>query len=261
MAEYKLPFTGQQIEEKLRKAGESDIFIAEYGVTTAKEVIDAYRNDKVIILTRDNFSTKNRQNIYTLSSIDGLGALKDTNQALPYCIFYFTCIEENGIHRKVQLVSNIGTGAWSEVDYDFGTQLSWQQKTVTWLNDNFKVLKQNAFDSFRGGFCNNAGTLHIKNPGIYLVIAGGRDNKTITINYPTGKEFEATKWSGIILLAYESGNVTPIGIKSSPLFADAFQMPGTFIGWTPDGKYSTTISYPKMCVVSYLGNSNVNYLA
>ena len=225
-----------------------DAFIAEYNVTPAEAVIDAYEKGLEIIVKRSEMPDQ-PAHYARLVRADGYGVTPNLT---------FTC-EENKLSHHY----HINGDGWHYWCYNLEDDLNGLNSKISGLQNSVgsigNILK--SVYSFRGGFCNKAGTLHIKNPGIYLVIAGGTGNKTITINYPTGKEFEATKLSGIILLAYEGGVVTPIGIKSSLAFIDAFQLPGTFQGWTSDGQYSTTISYPSMCVVSYLGNSNVDYLS
>ena len=245
--------------------------VAEYGTTTYEELLNAFKSNKQLILHVPARKTSEKQpEMYaSLVRLDGVGDNRN---------FVFVCLENNVEHHFVMEKSS---GKWIYYDITLADNNVLNSK-ISGLTNNINSIAQyisgkdpllsalssmNAVDilksvyNFRGGFCDNAGTLHIKNPGIYLIIAGGTGNKTITINYPTGKEYEATKWNGIILLAYESGLVTPIGIKSSFTVADVFQLPGTFQGWTSDGRYSTTISYPSMCVISYLGNSNVDYLA
>ena len=242
-------------------------FVAEYGVTTFDEIQNAYNHEKIMFCTHGGLVTKldifAPDSYAQFSGLDDMGnpallkVTKDnvwsrTNVTNATTDYVNSEINDLNTTHIVPLTSKIDS---------FGQYITGKYPMLSALSSMNAVDILKSVYSFRGGFCDNAGTLHIKNPGIYLIIAGGTSNKTITINYPTGKEFEATKWNGIILLAYESGAVTPIGIKSSPLFADAFQLPGTFQGWTSDGRYSTTINYPGGCVVSYLGNSNVDYLS
>ena len=237
-------------------------FVAEYNVTTFSEIQNSYNSGKAIIC-KDGWLIAKLDILRPDTYAQFSGLDDEGNPALLKVYKNNSWIRKNAMKASADFVSRINSNVSSlENSVDSIAQyINGKGTLLSALSEMNTVDILKSVYNFRGGFCDNAGTLHIKNPGIYLVIAGGRDNKTITINYPTGKEFEATKWSGIILLAYESGVVTPIGIKSSPLFADAFQLPGTFQGWTSDRRYSTTINYPGGCVVAYLGNSNVDYLA
>ena len=224
-----------------------DAFIAEYNVTPAEAVIDAYEKGLEIIVKRSEMPDQ-PAHYARLVRADGYGVTPNLT---------FTC-EENKLSHHY----HINGDGWHYWCYNLEDDLNGLNSKISGLQNSVgsigNILK--SVYSFRGGFCNNAGTLHIKNPGIYLIMQGGTGNKQITIKQPRTTALEA-KWNGVIVLAYEGGVVTPIGIESSLTIAGAFKTPGTFQGWTPDGSYSTTINYPAKCVVAYLGNSNVDYLA
>ena len=216
-------------------------FVAEYGTTTYEELLNAFKSNKQLILhVPAGKASSNQPEMYApLVRLDGGGDNRN---------FAFVCLENNLEHHFLMEASS---KKWTHYGIRLVDNSTLISKIAGILNSAY---------SFRGGMCDNAGTLHIKNPGIYLIMQGGAGNKQIIINQ-NGTEALNETWNGIIVLAYESGVITPIGIETSPLFAGAFKTPGTFIGWTSDGKYSTTIKYPAECVVSYLGNRNVDYLS
>lgn len=235
-------------------------FIAEYGVTTYEELLNAYEAKKQLVLRIPAETVGGVPEIYA-----NLMSYSDNS-------FNFVCLNWSNIQYRFYAYRNNNDTVWKYskstlaeyayakiIDDNFKNYVKTTNNTLNNYNMNINSLFKLVY-GFRGGFCNNAGTLHIKNPGIYLIMQGGTGNKQIIINQPEGKALDAT-WNGVIVLAYEGGVVTPIGIESSLTIAGAFKMPGTFQGWTPDGKYSTTINYPAKCVVAYLGNRNVDYLS
>lgn len=226
-------------------------FVAEYGVTTYEELLNAFKSNKQLILhiPAGKASAKQPEMYASLVRLDGGGDNRN---------FAFVCLENNVEHH---FVMEKGSGKWTNYNITLAdnnvlnSKISGLQNSVGSIGNILKSVY-----SFRGEPRNSAGTLHIKNPGIYLIMQGGAGNKQIIINQ-NGTEALNETWNGIIVLAYDSGVITPIGIETSLTIAGAFKTPGTFQGWTSDGRYSTTINYPGGCVVSYLGNSNVDYLS
>lgn len=247
-------------------------FVAEYGVTTFDEIQNAYNEEKIMFCTHGGFVTKLdilAPNSYAqFSGLDDMGnpallkVTKDnvwtrtnvTNATLNYVDGLFNTVSSNvsSVNSNVNVLIR---GVDSMTQYING-----KAPLLSALSSMNTVDILKSVYSFRGEPRNSAGTLHIKNPGIYLIMQGGAGNKQIIINQ-NGTEALNETWNGIIVLAYESGVITPIGIETSLTIAGAFKTPGTFQGWTSDGKYSTTIKYPAKCVVSYLGNGDVDYLA
>lgn len=242
-------------------------FVAEYGTTTYEELLNAYEAGKIIILRIPKgkiTDTINKEETFLpLSYVEGNNDTRNfvfttaNNQQILHCmvatdsVWKYYVNDLNVLNLKIAgLENSVGS---------IGQYINGKDPLLSALGSMNTVDILKSVYSFRGGFCNNAGTLHIKNPGIYLIIAGGTGNKQIIINQ-NGTEALNETWNGIIILAYEGGVITPIGIATSLAIAGTFKMPGTFQGWTSDGSYSTTINYPSMCVVAYLGNSDVNYL-
>lgn len=239
------------------RMGVKDVFVAQRGVTKFAEIEEAYNSGKQVVCT-DGWLVA-RLDILSPGSYAQFSGLDDLgNPAI------LKVTKEDAWTR-----TNITKATTGYVDYEIdkvqksiGTIGKYINSVDPMLDELGKMSAVNILKSvysFRGGFCNNAGTLHIKNPGIYLIMQGGTGNKKIIINI-NGTEVLNKTWNGIIILAYDSGVITPIGIETSLTIAGTFKMPGTYQGWTPDGSCSTTINYPSMCVVAYLGNSDVNYL-
>lgn len=237
-------------------------FVAEYGSTGYEEILNAFKSNKQLMLhiPYGKTSTTQPEMYAQLVRLDGGGDIRN---------FAFVCLENNVEHH---FVMENDSRTWKFYDVTLASEAYAKiidNNLVKLRNDvsangsnisKLLPLLTSAFNSFRGGFCDNAGTLHIKNPGIYLVLQAGTDNKRLVITQ-NGSEVLNETYNGIIVMAYDSGVITPIGINTSLTLSGTIKMPGTYQGWTSDGKYSTTISYPAQCVVAYLGNSNVNYLA
>ena len=239
------------------RMGVKDVFVAQRGVTKFAEIEEAYNSGKQVVCT-DGWLVA-RLDILSPSSYAQFSGLDDLGNPV-----LLKVTKEDAWKR-----TNITKATAGYVDYEIikvqksidtiGKYINSVDPMLSELGKMSAVNILKSVYSFRGGFCNNAGTLHIKNPGIYLIMQGGTGNKQIIINN-NGTEVLNKTWNGIIILAYDSGVITPIGIETSLTIAGTFKMPGTFQGWTSDGSYSTIINYPSMCVVAYLGNSGVNYL-
>ena len=269
MAQYKLPYTGQEIEESLRKTDDiptklselendllSETFIATYGKTTYEEVAEAYYSGKQLYLNINkddkNLELTNKATncIASLLRVDG------TDRDKP--AFTFVC-DENGISHHYSI--NYGTKEWSNWHSKWASPINDLSKEMSRANTNISKLLPlltSSLNSFRGGFRNTAGTLDINAPGIYLVLQGGSGNKTMTITQNGKEVYKSPDCSGWIVLSSDDGIITPIGIKSGiAALAGSFETPGTYQGWIKDKTTHTTkITYPKMSVVWYLGNSN-----
>lgn len=245
------PDDGKRLATENYVNEQKPIFIATYGKTTYEELLNAFKSNKQLILhiPAGKASAEQPEMYASLVRLDGGGDNRN---------FAFVCLENNVEHH---FVMEKGSGKWTNYNITLAdnnvlsSKISGLQNSVGSIRNILKSVY-----SFRGEPRNSAGILHIKNPGIYLIMQGGAGNKQIIINQ-NGTEALNETWNGIIILAYESGDITPIGIVSSLTIAGAFKTPGTFRGWTSDGRYSTTIKYPAKCVVSYLGNSNVDYLS
>ena len=267
MAQYKLPYTGQEIEERLRKTDDiptklselendllSETFIATYGKTTYEEVAEAYYSGKQLYLNINkddkNLELTNKATncIASLLRVDGTDRVNSA--------FTFVC-DENGVSHHYSI--NCYTKKWSNWHLNLQKQIDIIQKVAN-LNsgrtDTLLPLLTSSLNSFRGGFRNTAGTLDIKAPGIYLVLQGGSGNKTMTITQNGKEVYKSPDCSGWIVLSSDGGIITPIGIKSGiAALAGSFETPGTYQGWIKgETTHTTKITYPKMSVVWYLGN-------
>lgn len=242
------------------------IFIATYGETTYEEVAEAYYSGKIVYLNINkddkNLELTNRATncIASLLRVDGTDRDKSG--------FTFVC-DENGVSHHYS------------INYDTKKWFSWHSKWASTIdglggvvNNNTKKINKiegiansnagniskllpllaSSLNSFRGGFKNTAGTLDIKAPGIYFIIQGDSKDKTITITQP-GNTTEITK-NGFIILAYDNGVGTVIGVSDISITNLNPISTGTYQLWSPNGTYHTEVSYPGKTVVAYLGNSN-----
>lgn len=235
-------------------------FVAEYGTTTYEELLNAYASKRQLVL---------RIPANTLDGVSEMYANLTSNNGNS---FNFICLDWSNTKYRFYAYRNNNDTIWehnegtlAEYDYakiiddNFKNFVNTTNNTLNNYNTNIDSLFKLVY-GFRGGMCDNAGTLHIKNPGIYLILQAGKGNKKIAI-VKDGNRVLYKEWDSIILLAYESGAITPIGFNGSTLFSGAIETPGTYQGWTGDENCSTTIDYPAGCVVAYLGNSKVDYLA
>lgn len=238
----------------------TETFIATYGKTTYEELLNAYEAKKQLVLhippnTLDGAPefyanlTSNYGNSFNFVFLDWSNTK-----------YRFYAYRNNNDTIWEHNESTLAEYAYAKIiDDNFKNYVKTTNNTLYNYNMNINSLFKLVY-GFRGGMCDNAGTLHIKNPGIYLILQAGKGNKKITI-VKDGNRVLYKEWDGIILLAYESGAITPIGFNGSTLLSGAIETPGTYQGWTGDENCSTTIDYPAGCVVAYLGNSNVDYLA
>ena len=235
-----------------------ETFIATYGETTYEEVAKAYYSGKQLYLNINkddkNLELTNKATncIASLLRVDGTDRDKS--------VFAFVC-DENGISHHYSI--NYYTKKWSNwhvkwkstID-DLSNDLSIAQSDINRLS----TLLTSSLNSFRGGFRNTRGVLHINAPGIYLVLQGG-SGKTMIITQNGTQVYQSPSCSGWIVLSSDDGIITPIGIKSGiEALAGSFETPGTYQGWIKGQKTHTTIiTYPANCVIWYLGNST-NYV-
>ena len=230
----------------------SEIFIATYGETTYEEVAEAYYSGKIVYLNINkddkNLELTNKATncIATLTRAEGTDRDKS--------VFTFVC-DENGVSHHYSI--NYDTKKWFSWHPNWQKQIDEIENAVNNNAGNISKLLPllaSSLNSFRGGFKNTAGTLDIKAPGIYFIIQGDSKDKTITITQP-GNTTEITK-NGFIILAYDNGVGTVIGVSDISITNLNPISTGTYQIWSPDGTYHTEVSYSDMTVVAYLGNSN-----
>lgn len=273
------PDDGKRLATENYVNEQKPIFIATYGKTTYEEVAEAYYAGKQLYLYIDKDTTNSALTNNATNCIASLVRADGTDKKVSN--FTFTC-DENGISHHYSISHNKEWFSWhvnwqkqidglggvvksnaikiDEIDSVVNNNTKKINKIEGIANSNAEnitdllPLLTSALDSFRGGFRNTAGTLSIKHPGIYFILQGGSNDKTITITQ-SGNTTKITK-NGFIILAYDNGVGTVLGISNMSLTNLNPISTGTYQLWSPDGTYHTEVSYSDMTVVAYLGNSN-----
>lgn len=251
-----VPFTPQTEHHAASKGYVDDLapFIATYGTTTYEEVLEAYKTNKELHL---KVAYNSADVELTGSATEIIACFSRVDGGSDNYAFTFMC-DEGGITRYYAI--DHSTKKWRYWNCKYAESIDYLYKKMSTVDTNIEKLLPlltSAYNSFRGGFRMTAGTLQIKHPGIYLIIQGGTGNKNIVITQ-NGTEVLNETWNAAIVMAYENGVITPVGISGvSGLGIPTFKTPGTYQAWIPGtDTHITTISYPAETVVAYLGNSN-----
>ena len=234
-----------------------ETFIATYGVTTYEEVAKAYDQKKTIFLRIPNIAVNHKDKIYNDCIANLVRFENDNSDGIDRYVFTFSC-DENGVVHYSSIDWQAKT--WNQWDANYTDNILKLSEHMYAANNRIielLPLLTSSLDSFRGGFRNTRGVLHINAPGIYLVLQGG-SGKTMIITQNGTQVYQSPACSGWIVLSSDDGIITPIGIKSGiEALAGSFETPGTYQGWIKDKKTHTTIiTYPANCVIWYLGNSH-----